>query len=160
MHAFQNGTRGHYICTFLHKGLATSAKKCKFCAQVAILKVKCKKCPFSLRFLLNNSVNKILFLDKNINRTFLHALLSGTRGHKSSTFLHSGQAPHAKKCYFYAQGCHLKVKCKKVLFNICCQDEVFLPRHTFFPLMLKKVDMLQLKKITVICQIIHKFEQK
>ena len=30
----------------------------------------------------------------------------------------------------------------------------------FFPLMLKKVDMSQLKKMTVICQIIHKFELK
>ena len=29
---------------------------------------------------------KILFLDKNIKRTFLHAVFNGARGHKSSTF--------------------------------------------------------------------------
>ena len=52
---------------------------------------------------------EILFLDKNINRTFLHALLNDTRGHKSSTFLHEALAPNVKKFYFYGQGCHLKV---------------------------------------------------
>ena len=52
-----------------------------------------------------------------------------------------------------------KSECKKVLFDICCQGEVFLPRRTFFPLRLKKVDLLQLKIMSVICQI-HKFEQK
>ena len=58
------------------------------------------------------------------------------------------------------KGAIWKFECKKVLFNICCQDEVFLPRLTFFPLMLKKVDLLQLKKMTIIRQKIHKFEQK
>ena len=32
----------------------------------------------------------ILFLDKNINKTFLHSLLNGARGHKSATFMAKG----------------------------------------------------------------------
>ena len=76
-------------------------------------------------------------------------------------FLHEELTPNVKKCYFFAQGCHLKFECKKDLFNFCCQDEVFLPRRTFFPLRLKKIPLLlTVKKMSVICQIIHKFEQK
>ena len=59
--------------------------------------------------LISTREKEILFLDKNINRTFLHALLNGIRGQKSSTFLYEGLALNVKKCYFYAQGCHLKV---------------------------------------------------
>ena len=42
-----------------------------------------------------------------------------------------------------------KFECKKVLFNICCQVEVFLPRRTFFPHRLKEVDLIQLKKVVI-----------
>ena len=44
-----------------------------------------------------NENPEILFVNKNINRTFLHGLSN-----------------------FMPKGPILKIKCKKVLFNICC----------------------------------------
>ena len=43
---------------------------------------------------------KRLFLDKNINRTFLHALLMGPEGIKMTFFLHEGLVPECKKVLF------------------------------------------------------------
>ena len=60
-----------------------------------------------------------------MKRTSLNAHLNGTRGHKSATFMPKVVIK--------------KFECKKVLFNICGQDEVLLPRRTFFPLKLKDV---------------------
>ena len=51
-------------------------------------------------------MKRVLFHDKNINRTSLHDFKNGTRGHKICTFLHEWLARSAKKCKFYAQGCH------------------------------------------------------
>ena len=43
---------------------------------------------------------------------------------KVALFLHLGQAPHAKKCYFYALWRHLKVSAKKSYLYFC-QEIVF-----------------------------------
>ena len=43
-----------------------------------------------------------------------------------------------------SKGAIYKFKCNKVLFNICCQDEIFLPDMLFFPLKFKKVDIFLL----------------
>ena len=54
-----------------------------------------------------------LFLDKNKNRTFLHALLMGPEGIKMTFFCTRGLPPSVKKCHFYAWGHQLKVWVQK-----------------------------------------------
>ena len=63
-----------------------------------------------------------LFLDKNMNRTFLHALLMVPEGIKIALFYTRGQAPCANNVIFMPSGT-IKSACIKVLF-------IFLSRNS------------------------------
>ena len=52
---------------------------------------------------------KYYLLAKKLAGLFLHAILNGAGGHKSSTFLHNRLATNVKNIYFYVQGRHLIV---------------------------------------------------
>ena len=54
-----------------------------------------------------------LFLDKNINRIFMHALLMVPEGIQITFFCKRGLSPSVKKCYFYSWGHQLKVWVQK-----------------------------------------------
>ena len=92
-----------------------------------------------------------------VTRTFY-----GSKRRKNGIFFARGACPLSLKKYMLtSEGSNLKFECKKFLFNICCQDEVFFPDMLSSHSNRRKLTFYCSKiahKKSFICQIVYKLE--